>query len=146
MLVDLAGRGLSITDAHRKTGHSVDAIRANLAKLGLKLPRARGAKNWLDWDLEIQRAINANEYASQTARRLGVSPASVYNALKRKGRSLHKASKPVPWDWAEAFSEAQARDETQTEMARRLNVPRQTVSLAAKRLKVVLRSGKRPIP
>lgn len=136
--------GWSISDIVRGTGCSPATVRRQAKMRGVELPRADSAPKHIDWAAEFRRAQELGETAKQLARRLKVSLSSVDKAKAKHGAALKRGvgAGPVCNDWPGELRKAIEGGETQADLARRLGIASQTVSLAAKRLGVTLRRGR----
>ena len=146
LLSDAASQGWSIAELFRRTGISAVTIRKQSKAHGITLPRASCATKGIDWPAELKRAQRHGLTLTQLAAQLKLHPSSIIAAQKRLGVQLArgKGGGPACADWRSALQSALAAGETQSELSRRLAVPRQTVSLAAKRLGIALADGRAP--
>lgn len=139
-----ADRSLSMAQLARQLNVSAATVRLQTALHGVQLVRGASARKHLDWLAELATAERLGLSRVALADRLGVDTTSVSRAIKKYGITLTngKGGGPACRDWKSAFDKALAAGETQSALARRLGLCRQTVSLAAKRMGIQLVDGR----
>lgn len=134
LFLEAAQEGLCAAQLARLTGASAVTIRKYRRLLGLELPNGGGPKG-IDWKAVLKAAQTRNETMAAVAKRLDVHPTAVAIGCRKTGIALRPGSPAgrICADWTETLREAKAKGETQSELAQRLKVSRQAVSLACKR-------------
>ena len=145
ILNEAVRRGWPVSEVVRRTGASIATVRKYCRLHVVALPPGDPAPRRIDWAAEFEHARAHGETIAQLAARIKVTSSAIDKAKVRFGVQLSrgKGGGPVCPDWRMALESARSAKETQSDVARRLGVPRQTVNRAAARLGIALRDGRK---
>lgn len=148
ILNEAVRRRWPVSEVVRRTGASMATVRKYCRLHAVTLPPGDPAPRRIDWAAEFEHARIHGETVARLAARLRVTISAVDKAKVRFGIHLarSKGGGPVCPDWPAALRAALTAKETQSDLARRLGVPRQTVNRAAARYGIRLRDGRRLAP